>query len=246
LVIWRYLIDFHKIFKFACKIEKEGFLEEAREIFEAFLDTYLHGRYVRGEAHFYLGCIYKKMGEIKKARHHFEECLKFTPDNEEGWKALKSIYLQEGRADELEEKFKEVLSLHKDKVDVRCKILIQRGAFYSEQKRYKEAEKTFNKALSLNTPPNTKTSIHYALASLYERKGNLERAEKKFEEVIKSGGRIPSFVGGVHFHLGCIHKRRGEIEEARHHFEECLKFIPGHKKAKDNLERIMNLKRNEV
>jgi tetratricopeptide (TPR) repeat protein len=218
--------------------EKKGDLEIAREKFNEAINLAKGVPSFEGGAHFHLGCIHKRMGEIEKAKHHFEECLRFIPNHKEGWKALRSIYLQEGRADKLEEKFKEILSLHKDKADVRCGILIQMGTFYSEQKRYKEAEKTLDKAFSLNLPTNTLTSIHYALASLYEKRGDLEEAKEKFNEVINLAKGIPSFEGGAHFHLGCIYKKMGEIKEARSHFEECLKFIPDHRKAKENLKSL--------
>jgi tetratricopeptide (TPR) repeat protein len=222
-----------KIYNFASSLEKDGYPMEAKDIF----GSLLYSNYHPGGAYFHLGCIHKRMGEIEKAKYHFEECLKLIPDHGKGWESLTTIYLQQNRSKELEERFKEALSSCKEK-EARCNVLIQMASFYSQLQRYKEAEKTLNKALSLNPPANTLASIHYALASLYERKGDLKRVEEKFEEVVKSGKGIPSFVGGAHFHLGCIHQRMGEIKEARSHFEECLKFIPDHRKAKENLKSL--------
>ncbi|MBU0568816.1 hypothetical protein KJ693_12055 [bacterium] len=30
----------------------------------------------------------------------------------------------------------------------------------------------------------------------------------------------------------------GDAERAKHHFKECIRFIPDHKKARENLEKI--------
>ncbi|MBU1704134.1 MAG: tetratricopeptide repeat protein [Nanoarchaeota archaeon] len=45
-----------------------------------------------------------------------------------------------------------------------------------------------------------------------------------------------SFLNNVHFHLGCIYQSLGERERAKREFENCLKLVPGHKKAKEELE----------
>jgi Tfp pilus assembly protein PilF len=123
-------------------------------------------------------------------------------------------------------------------MDQKCNAFIQQARFYLQGQRYKEAEEKLKEALSLNPTFNTLTSINYALASLYERKGDLKRAKEKFREVIESARGVPSFVGGAHFHLGCIHKRMGNIKKAKHHFEECLKFIPDHGEAWKALRSI--------
>ncbi|MDI6704487.1 MAG: tetratricopeptide repeat protein [bacterium] len=126
--------------------ERAGLLDKAKEIFETTIR--LFGKEVHpertdliGGANFHLGYIYQRMGESEKAREYFEECLRFIPNHEEAWRNLSSIYLKQGKFKEVEKKFNEVLSSCKDK-EIKCDILFQIGVFYSEQQRYKEAEKT--------------------------------------------------------------------------------------------------------
>jgi len=37
-----------------------------------------------------------------------------------------------------------------------------------------------------------------------------------------------------------IHRNLGEEDKAKQHFKECLKIIPDHKKAKENLAKLLD------
>lgn len=122
------------------------------------------------------------------------------------------------------------------------------GAFYSEQQRFKEAEEKLKEALSLKPlHKEREITIYYTWGSLDERKGELERAREKFEEVVKTAEGILSFedknrfIGGAHFHPGCIYQKIEEKEKAKREFEECLKLIPDHKKAKEVANSLLEL-----
>jgi tetratricopeptide (TPR) repeat protein len=97
------------------------------------------------------------------------------------------------------------------------------------------------------TPSHTERSkpytlLYYNLGSIYEKEGLLVKAKENFETVLKLLGKAYFFsgrrkiMGGAHFHLGCIYRKMGKEEMAKYHFEECLRFIPEHRKAKENLE----------
>jgi tetratricopeptide (TPR) repeat protein len=84
---------------------------------------------------------------------------------------------------------------------------------------------------------------YYNLGSIYKKKGNLDKAEEKYKELINLHSKDilaknTQLVGGANFHLGTIYYKLNNKEKAKYHFEECLKFIPNHRKARENLENL--------
>ncbi|MBU1626086.1 glycosyltransferase [bacterium] len=114
---------------------------------------------------------------------------------------------------------------------VRC--LLQLGKF-------KEAEEKVKEVLSKCDSDSSKIFAHYNLGSMYERRGDYEKARDRFETVLVLGKDIKSLdgkvLGNAHYHLGCICQSLGESEKAEREFEKCLRLIPDHKKAKENWE----------
>lgn len=123
-------------------------------------------------------------------------------------------------------------------VQTRFQAILSFGNLYSSKGDYKEAEKRFREALSIEgVSGSSKVVAHYNLGSMYEKKGDCEKAKEKFEEVLAMMKDINSLErkklsGKAHFHLGCIYKSLGERRKAIREFENCLKLVPDHRKAK--------------
>lgn len=82
-------------------LEREGLIDDAEEMFKVVVKiaekiSYLGKNRFLGGAYFHLGCIYRKIGDEEKAKHHFEKCLQFIPNHREARRNLSSIYLHPG------------------------------------------------------------------------------------------------------------------------------------------------------
>lgn len=75
--------------------ERQRRLDEAIERFNYVINNESLSIKFKGGSHFHLGCIYKELGERKKAEHHFKECLEIIPDHKKARKLLNSSRLIE-------------------------------------------------------------------------------------------------------------------------------------------------------
>ncbi|MDI6704586.1 MAG: tetratricopeptide repeat protein [bacterium] len=229
----------------------QGRHEEAEKIFEKIeRDLYiiLPPEYRICTSHFFAD-FYREIGACGKAEEIYQKILSFSEKRipriikNPALINLGEIYLSRQDHAKAEEKFSEVLSQKGFTNIQRARAIFGLGNLYLQRGEFRKAEEEFKEALSLEPQDkNIIISIHYALGSLYERKGDFNRAKEKFEEIVGSIEILSlttsrdKFLGGAQFHLGCIYKELGKEKEAKHYFEECLKFIPGHKKAKEYLE----------
>jgi tetratricopeptide (TPR) repeat protein len=108
-----------------------------------------------------------------------------------------------------------------------------------------EQQGDFGKALeeyrkSLQDPYNPIRSL-YHLASLLKRTGSKDEALKYFEQMnnYEYNPLYSYYYAQRNFHRGEIYYERGEFDKAREDFMKCIELLPGHKKAKEYLTRIM-------
>ncbi|MCS7233026.1 MAG: tetratricopeptide repeat protein [Synergistetes bacterium] len=111
----------------------------------------------------------------------------------------------------------------------------------SEKKRYaQEALFLFIKLfgrLAVKDPLYT-----YNIASLYEKLGDLDKAEELFKEALDRDFYNKS---GIYFHLAEIYLKRGRLREAVDFYSLCLSFESDHVLAAKRLEEL-GVKRNGI
>jgi tetratricopeptide (TPR) repeat protein len=93
---------------------------------------------------------------------------------------------------------------------------VDRGVSYIYLGLYKKARKEFQKILKVN-PDNA--SVLFYLASVEERLGNFEDAERLFRAVLN----LSAHYLDVHNHLGVIYHKQGNLDKSVEEFELALK-----------------------
>jgi len=155
------------------------------------------------------------------------------------------LFSNQGKYDEAVIEYEKAIALCPKDVNIRANILLQMGNVYFQQGELEKTEEKMKEILCLKPPDKnlviTIVQINYTMGSAYEKKGQLDEAKEKFETVIKLIEELPpfddrdGFAGGAHFHLGEIYLKLNQRKEAMREFKKCLKFVPGHRKAKENL-----------
>jgi glycosyltransferase involved in cell wall biosynthesis len=201
------------------------------------------------------GVLYCEQGNYREAIEEFDKALSLKPasnfKDEVIFYRAKAFTNQE-RYSEAWEDLKEIIHLEPPEKEAKLGILIQIVQAYIKQHKYREIKKILKEVLSLKLSDKSPIAlIHYTLGSKYEREGNLAKARENFGKIIELVDEVSScdrerFIAGAHFHLGEIYQTQGNLERARVEFEKCLKLNSAHRKARENLKRLITLKKYSV
>lgn len=106
----------------------------------------------------------------------------------------------------------------------------QIGAVYLKQQRWSDAERAFGKALAID---GESAVAHDGLAQAYLGQ---ERYDEAADEALSAVGIMHQFPE-AHYHLGLALAKGRRDKRARLAFRTCLSMRPGHKEAREWLER---------
>ena len=97
----------------------------------------------------------------------------------------------------------------------------------------------YQKALNIwkKTARKTITDI-YAIASIYKKLEQYEKAKVWFQRVIRKTHSI-NIRAGAQYHLGEILLKEGKIADAYNLFHSCCTLMPQHKKAQAYIKNIL-------
>jgi tetratricopeptide (TPR) repeat protein len=114
-------------------------------------------------------------------------------------------------------------------------VWLKLGQFYTEMRRWKEAEDAYTKATPLSTKTDDKTYLLFLKGALAERQKHLEPAEQFFRQALDKGMRLPEALklirkavdidpmnGAYLDSLGWAYFKLGQYEEAEENLRQAV------------------------
>ncbi|MFA6038368.1 MAG: tetratricopeptide repeat protein [Legionellales bacterium] len=175
-------------------------------------------------SHYNLGLIAAKMGELEKARTHFETVIRLEPNFPQGHFQLAQIELLEYKPLEAITQLQIAVDLQADYTDARHLL----ACTLMQQGKDREAAEQFETLLQ-RTPEHANGHLNFALLKFHLKE--VEAAKQLLESAIALD---PTLVE-AHYHRGVIAMQQGNIERAILEMQETLDRQTDHFAANYNL-----------
>lgn len=172
--------------------------------------------------YYYLGSIAYDQKKTAQAAEYFAKAVLVGPDFERAYYDLARAQIVLNQTQEA------LATLEKARAKFRDNFAAAflTGMAYARQKDYPEAISHYTAAEVLakaSDPKRTNEVLYFQLGSAYERKGDIEQAEKYFQQALKVS---PDFAEALNY-LGYMWAERGEnLDRARVLIERALKLEP--------------------
>jgi predicted O-linked N-acetylglucosamine transferase (SPINDLY family) len=176
-----------------------------------------------------------RRGDLKRARHLYEEVLRQTPDHFEALRLLGLATIQGGQAEKAIRLFRKALAIAPDSAVTNSDL----GAALASIERYDEALARYDRALDLN-PDHAETRY---------RRGNCLLALERFEEAVASYDMAlalsPNDVETLQ-NRGTALSELGDLDAALGSFSRATQIAPHHPIAHYNVATALKeLKRHD-
>jgi tetratricopeptide (TPR) repeat protein len=186
------------------------------------IDSYLW------EAHYNLGVIHRRRGELRKAQAELEAAHKGQPGAGAPLLALAETEEALGQPQQASDLLTEYLKLHEDALDVRVSLT----ALLREQGQY-EAALEQARAVLVRDPKSSGALLE--VGRIYRARGELDVAELVFGRALHLDEKSPR----PHNELGLTALARGDTQLAFERFEEALKADKGFAPARLNRAAVL-------
>jgi len=141
---------------------------------------------------------------------------------------LGNLYLNQGRLEEAEEKYKKALAIKRLPDEIKHHILLGLANLYIGKGECEKAEENFKEALSIEkVPEERKFHIILGLANCYSNQGKYKEAEEKFNEALSTKEVPDSTKVFVHYNLGSMYERQESLSKAKDEFKTVLTLEKG-------------------
>ncbi len=223
--------------------EKQGRVEEARDLFERSLKAR-----PTAPAHYNLANLLTGQGQLDEAEAHYRAALQLNPEFAEAWYNLGVLEAKRGRPAAAAQDYVAALRIKPDHADAHLTLgalLAGEGKFdeaivqfqAAVQAAPKKADAHFNLAAALNAkgdyagaathfaeacrlhPEDIEAREKLGLALLYQ--GKMAEAAPQFREVLRVRPEART-----HYHLGLALDSLGRAEEALAHYREAARLSP--------------------
>ncbi len=189
-------------------------------------------------AHYGLGDIFMRRGQVTKAVSEFRAALQLRPDSPYAEDYLGVALFRGGQTDEAIDHLKAALRLMPDHPTAHFDLanaFFQQGDLDGAIRQYQQElllKPTY--ALGGFTRPDY-AAAHYNLANCYVRNGDLQLAIKEYEEALKLSPHNPE----VHNNLAIALSQIGKTQEAVAQWEETLRIQSDNTDAQGNLAWVL-------
>jgi tetratricopeptide (TPR) repeat protein len=195
--------------------------------YSTIIDRKLHG-YNTFEVFYKRGLAYGEFGMNKEALVDFDKVVKLYPQFNYGYFYRGSSYWHLGEYDKAITDFTTAIQL--DSKDLHS--YFNRGLCYQSEKDYDKALADFSKVIQLD--PNFDEAYNQVAMTTYY-KGNMEEAEKSFNEyIIKFSGYSHAY-----YNRGMFYAERKQNKKALIDFDYCIQLNP--KDAEAHLQKALVL-----
>jgi tetratricopeptide (TPR) repeat protein len=172
------------------------------------------------EAHYNLGVLHRRRGELRKAVRQLQAAHDTQPGAGEPILALAEVYDKLGDPDRAAELLEQYLKLYPD-------AHATRAAFISVLRRMGKYDTALLQAREVLVRDAKQTGALLEVGRIYRERGELDAAELVFNRALTLGPKEPA----PHNELGLTALARGDTQLAFQHFERALEvdrtFAPG-------------------
>ncbi|HTU23475.1 MAG TPA: glycosyltransferase [Gemmataceae bacterium] len=229
-------------FRTALLLHEGGQTEEAARMYEQLLAAPMERHFssmdqgILGyKARQNLAIVYQEMGRLSQAEEQWRRVVGDKPAYRLGWRGLVEVLVQNGQLAEAEqviEQIPEQGSLAVEKLLLRGRSLLARGA-------YDEARRAFERAV--NQAPEDLPARQSWSHFLFEH-GRPEESESALQELLRREPGDPA----VHHNLGTIYLRLGQGDRAVKAYRESLRLRPHSPATRLLLEQALQQSRLEA
>ena len=179
-----------------------------------------------------LAATYYSMKEYEKAILEYKNILKIKPELTEARVSLARIYIDLNRLDQA---LKQIKKAEEDITYTdHLKLLTYKALANSKKKKYIQAKKDFDEALSLPRGRICFNYIHFGKTEM--ALGNLTEAEKLLKKAVLQCSKEKPLCNKPQFEeyliLGQLYIKKGDKKRAKYHLQLFLKKTTDKKKAK--------------
>ena len=185
-------------------------------------------------AHYGLGDVYIRRGEIERGIEEFRTSLNIRPDQPNAEDYLGLALLKGGHVDEAIEHFDAALALQPNHLNARFNLanaLFQKGDVDDAMRIYQDALANNQHLVVSGFVQPDYAAAHYNLGNCYIQRGDLNRAIGEFHEALKLLPESPQ----AHNNLAFALSQAGQTREAVKEWEQALRSNP------KNVELLANL-----
>jgi len=215
---------------------EKGMYNQALLSYERYLALPL-GAAQKAQGHFSLGNLYFLKEEYAQAIQECGKALELDPQMIEAHWIQGLTFVKKGMFEQADSEIFAIEGLIEKLRDEDSKAYYYylKGELYMKKGLYQQALENFNEATNFN--PLKRTFFVDALGEAYFRIGELNKAVRKFEDVLKIN---PNYAQ-THYLLGQVYQRLGKNGKARVHFQ---KFLEIWKDADKNLPQLIEAKKH--
>jgi tetratricopeptide (TPR) repeat protein len=171
------------------------------------------------------------LDKYTRARIMMEKFMATHPHDPYVCSKLGALYLQLNRLKTATKFLKQGLKSNQAEPPVLFELYYSLGNAYVQQKDYERAEKQYEKAIAQPILDILKIGAYNNLGSLLQAKGDLPRARRAYETVLRID---PNFSVG-YYNLGMTLRAEGRIQEAIKAYQQAIKLNPNYALAYQNL-----------
>ncbi len=168
-----------------------------------------------------------KQRKIKEAVRYYQEALKLNPKSANVHNNLGNALFRLGKVDGAIQHYSKALDVKPNDASVHSNL----GNVLAMSGRLAEAAEHYRISLEIR-PRHAKTLSNLGNALL--QMGRLKEAQQKYTESLK----IDNSNAGTYVNLGICLERQGWIDKAIKEYRKALAIDPGHKQARQALERV--------
>ncbi|MCD6393576.1 MAG: tetratricopeptide repeat protein [Planctomycetes bacterium] len=169
-----------------------------------------------------IGDIYLLLNENEKAMEWLEKARQCKPESVDVFDSIGRALVALGRKEEAVERFGKAIKLQKDIKNVH--LLVESMQRMGESDR---AVEVLEEMLDVNPQ---RPEVMFELGLLFERTNRLDKAERYYKEVIKSGPHSATYD-----HLGCICIKMMRMSEAVYYLRKAMELLPDNTGIWNNL-----------
>ncbi|MBV8278300.1 MAG: tetratricopeptide repeat protein [Verrucomicrobia bacterium] len=176
------------------------------------------------EAHYNLGLVLFRNGQLDKAIAQYQKGLEINPNYVQAHNNLGNALFQKGQLDEAVAQFQKALEINLNYAEAHNNL----GIALFQKGQLDEAVAQFQKALEINF---NYAEAHSNLGLVLFRKGQLDEAIAQYQKALEID---PNYVQ-AHYNLGNALSQKGQLDEAVVQFQKALEINPNFTEAHSNL-----------
>lgn len=174
-----------------------------------------------GESWYVFGRIKYEENRFSEASNAFIKSLKLSPHSVKAENNLGLVYQALNRSEDAIAAYKQAIAWQAETTPQSEQPFLNLGILLLDRGQFVDALALLLKAQAI-APRDAK--VHGSLGKLYERQGDLDAAQKQFEEAVK----IDPDSAAVHFQLGQVYRKKGMAPEAKLEFDQTERLNGTH------------------